>query len=220
MMTFYFAPGACSFVPHCLLEASGTAFEPVMVKLHKGEQHSPEFLALNPRGQVPVLVQNNIALTQIVAMCNYLHDLFPQQHFLPSEPLAKSQVNSLLAWMNNTVHPTFTHFFMPAKFSADSTTQANIKAAAALQYAALLHDLQALVSKLPAEGQWLSGQHFGPADAYCLTLTRWGGFTGLDPQSLPALWAHVQRVAAHPPVARVIERERLQLNMYQAAVKG
>ena len=38
-LTLYFAPGACSFVPHCLLEASGVAYEPTMVKLHKGEQY-------------------------------------------------------------------------------------------------------------------------------------------------------------------------------------
>src|SRR5579885_462923 len=60
MNTLYFAPGACSFVPHVALElvkaATGEDFEPKMVKLHKGEQKSPEYLALNPNGQVPVLV--------------------------------------------------------------------------------------------------------------------------------------------------------------------
>jgi glutathione S-transferase len=38
-LQLFFAPGACSFVPHCLLELSGAAFEPKMVKLHKGEQY-------------------------------------------------------------------------------------------------------------------------------------------------------------------------------------
>ena len=33
-MKLYFAPGACSFVPHSLLETAGAAYEPVMVKLH------------------------------------------------------------------------------------------------------------------------------------------------------------------------------------------
>jgi hypothetical protein len=58
-LKLYFAPGACSFVPHTLLEASGAPFEPVMVKLHKGEQNSPAFRAVNPRGQVPVLVDGD-----------------------------------------------------------------------------------------------------------------------------------------------------------------
>ena len=38
---------------------------------------------------------------------------------------------------------------------------------------------------------------------------------GHDPQARPALWAHVQKVAEQAAVARVIERERLTLNMYK-----
>ena len=54
-------------------------------------------------------------------------------------------------------------------------------------------------------------------EAYAFTLLRWGGFAGIDPTQFPALWGHVQKVAALPPVARAIERERLQLNVYKAA---
>ena len=49
-LKLYFAPGACSFVPHALLETIGEPFEPVLVKLHKGEQNAPEYRAINPRG--------------------------------------------------------------------------------------------------------------------------------------------------------------------------
>ena len=52
-MKLYFAPGACSFVPHSLLETAGASFEPVLVKLHRGEQNEAAFRAVNPRGQVP-----------------------------------------------------------------------------------------------------------------------------------------------------------------------
>ena len=54
-LKLYYASGACSFVPHSMLEMAGATFEPVAVKLHRGEQKSPEYLAINPRGQVPVL---------------------------------------------------------------------------------------------------------------------------------------------------------------------
>ena len=56
----------------------------------------------------------------------------------------------------------------------------------------------------------------GDADAYALTLLRWGGFAGIDPQTLPATWTLVQRFAALPAVARAIERERLELNVYKS----
>ncbi|RYY85772.1 MAG: glutathione S-transferase, partial [Comamonadaceae bacterium] len=111
-LKLYFAPGACSFVPHALLETTGQPFEPAMVKLHKGEQKEPAFTAINPRAQVPVLVDGDETITQIVAIVQYLDAKFPEQNFLPRDTVARTHVLETLAWMNNTVHPTFTHVFM------------------------------------------------------------------------------------------------------------
>jgi glutathione S-transferase len=119
--------------------------------------------------------------------------------------------------MNNTVHPTFTHVFMPHKFTDDAQAQAGIKAFNAALYGPMLGEIEALAALAAQNGRpWLGGERFGPLDAYALTLLRWGGFAGYDPQRFPALWALVQRVAQLPAVARAIERERLQLNVYQA----
>lgn len=127
-LKLYFAPGACSFVPHALLEAAGEPFEPVLVKLHRGENHSPDYQAINPRAQVPVLVDGGEVITQILAIVSWLDHRFPQCNFLPREPLARVRTLETLAWMNNTVHPTFTHVFMPHKFAASPQAQAEIKA--------------------------------------------------------------------------------------------
>jgi glutathione S-transferase len=218
----YFAPGACSFVPHVLLEASGAMFEPTLVKLHKGEQRGDAYLAINPRGQVPVLVEGDAVITQILAIVTYLHDRFPHMHYLPSDPLAKAQVLQALAWMNNTVHPTFTHIFMPQKFSDNAAIHGDLKSFNTTLFAHQLGEIEAMAQRVlgtpdQGKGKFLGGSHLGPLDAYALTLLRWGGIAGLDPARFPTLRAHVQKIAALPPVARVIERERLQLNMYQPA---
>ncbi len=215
-LKLFFAPGACSFVPHTLLEAAGEPFEAVLVKLHKGENLGPEYRAVNPRGQVPVLVDGGETITQIVAIVCHLDARFPQCNFLPREPLARTRALETLAWMNNTVHPTFTHVFMPHKFTDNKEAQAEIKAFNAGLYGSLLGELEAMAAAAAQQGRpWLGGAHFGPLDGYALTLLRWGGFAGHDPQGFPALWALVQRVAQLPAVARAIERERLQLNVYQ-----
>jgi glutathione S-transferase len=211
MIQLYFSPGACSFVPHAMLEDSGLPFEPVMVKLHKGEQNAEPFRTLNPRGQVPVLVQDGATLTQIVALSLHIDALCPNRRFLPSEPMARSQAVSTLAWMNNTVHPTFTHVFMPQKYHGDASVQGQIREHAVTQYGQLLDELQSLVEGRASD--WLSGEQWGPLDAYALTLTRWGSMAGHDPEARPALWSHVQRVAEQPAVARAMARERLTLNM-------
>jgi glutathione S-transferase len=216
MMQLYFAPGACSFVPHAMLQDSQLAFEPIMLKLNKGEQNAASFRTLNPRGQVPVLVHDGVALSQIVALCLHIDALCPERGFLPRTPIARSQALSHLAWMNNTVHPTFTHFFRPDKFHDDAQVQASMRQFAAAQYGRHLDELQDLVLAAQASGEgWLSGTQWGPLDAYALTLTRWGSMAGHDPLARAALWAHVQKVAAQAGVARTIERERLTLNMFQ-----
>lgn len=216
-MKLYFAPGACSFVPHSLLETAGADYEPVMVKLHKGEQNEAAFRAVNPRGQVPVLVDGDQTITQIVAIVTYLDAKFPEQQFLPKDPLARTKVLETLAWMNNTVHPTFTHVFMPFKFAGTPETQEELKGFNAKAYAGLLGEIEALAKKAADAGRpWLGGDKLGPLDVYALTLLRWGGFAKIDPESFPTLWAHVQKVAQQPGVAKAIERERLQLNLYKA----
>ena len=76
MLELHYGPGACSFVPHVALEAikgaTGEDFVARPVKLHKGEQRSAEYLAINPNAQVPTLVVDGKPLSQIVAICSYI----------------------------------------------------------------------------------------------------------------------------------------------------
>jgi glutathione S-transferase len=218
-LELYFAPGACSFVPHFGLEAikaaSGQDFEPKMIKLHKGEQNAPEFKAINPNGQVPVLVADGKVLTQIVAICDFLDRHFPQAKLLPGEPWARTQALSTLAWFNNSVHPTFTHFFMPAKFTADAAAQAAIKSQAAIDFRGHIERIQANITA--AGGPFLGGAQPNLLDAYALTFYRWGGFTGIDPATTPALHAYIERLLATPHIAAVVERERIPVHTFKAA---
>lgn len=212
----YYASGACSFVPHAALEAiraaTGQSFEPMPIKLHKGEHLTPEYRAINPNAQVPVLVVDGQPLNQIVAICEYLDARFPQLGLLPRDPWARARALSSLAWMNNTVHATFTHVFMPQKFAADAETQAQVKAHAVAQYRELLERIQGW---LECATPWLGGDNPSFLDFYALTLFRWGGFAGIDPASLPAYRAYVERLAAHPVVAATMGRERIDLNTYK-----
>lgn len=211
-LKLHFSPGACSFVPHAALELAGATFEPSLVKLHKGEQRTPEYLALNPRGQVPVLVDGDEVITQIVAICLHLDARFPAAGLLPAGGVARTRALQTLVWMNNTVHPTFTHVFMPQKFTADEAAQKAIKAHAVQAYRDLLGDIERLAQQADP---WLGGDQPGVLDAYALTLLRWGGYAGIDPTTLPATWGLAQRLAGLPAVARAIERERLELNVYK-----
>jgi glutathione S-transferase len=215
-LELYFAPGACSFVPHVALEAvkaaTGQAFEPKLVKLHKGEQRTPEYLALNPNGQVPVLVADGQPLNQIVAICDFLDRSFPKAGLLPTGSWARAQALSQLAWMNNTVHPTFTRIFRSSDFAEGEAAQAEVKKMAQARYRKLLERIQDWTAG--ASPYWF-GAGIAPHDAYAFTLLRWGGYAGIDPKSLPAYLAYVERVMQAPPAAAAIERERVTLDTYK-----
>lgn len=218
MLELHYGPGACSFVPHVALEAikavTGEDFVARPVKLHKGEQRTSEYLAINPNAQVPTLVVDGNPLSQIVAICDYLDRRYPQVGLLPSESWARAQAMSQFAWMNNTVHPTFTHVFMPDKFADDEAARAELKRFNAALYRTQLERIQGWIGS--ARPYWF-GERISVHDAYALTLLRWGGFAGIDPDSLPAYKAYVDRVAAHPAVAAAIEREGIKLSTFRKA---
>ena len=214
-LKLYYAPGACSFVPHALLELAGADFEPISVKLHKGEQYSADYLTLNPRGQVPVLVDGQDVVTQIVAIVLHLDQRFPNANILPKGGIERTRAVSTFAWMNNTVHPGFTHVFMPQKFTDNADAQAAVRAFGVVKYREYLQELENLVAARKTD--WFTGEQPGVLDAYALTVLRWGGLAGIDPATYPATWALAQGFAALPAVAKVVEREKLQLNVYKPA---
>ena len=169
---------------------------------------------MNPNGQVPVLVAEGKPLNQIVAICDFIDRSHPGAGLLPAEPWARAQALSQLAWMNNTVHPTFTHFFRPENFAEDEAAKSDVRKAAAARYRSLLERIQSWIAD--AKPYWF-GERIAFHDAYAFTLLRWGGYAGIDPDSLPAYRAYIERVIAAPPVAAALERERVKLDTYKPA---
>jgi glutathione S-transferase len=214
VIELYFSPGACSFVAHVSLEvvkaASGQEFKPNLVKLHKNEQKSADYLAMNPDGQVPVLIVDGKPLTQILAICDYLDRRFPQAR----PAVGGQQALSQLAWMNNTVHPCFTHWFRTYYFAESEAAQAEVKRMAVAE---LQRHLARIQDWSKAAAPYWFGASPGCHDAYAFTLLRWGGFAGVDPESLPGYKAYIERVMLAPPVAAALERERIRLDTFKKA---
>jgi glutathione S-transferase len=218
MMKLYHGPGACSFVPLACLErvreSDGIDFEVAPVKLHKGEQLSAEYLALNPRGQVPLLLVDGKPLTQVMAIVGYLEQRFPKAHLLPVEPFERAQTVSTLAWFNNTVHTTFTHIFMPQKFAATDEAKAEVKRHNLALFRQQLGEIDGMAARA---APFLTGHQFSPLDAYALTFLRWAGLAGIDPTTLPNYWVYVQKLATYAPVERALAADRVPLNTYKPA---
>jgi glutathione S-transferase len=68
------------------------AFDSVYVDLHKFEQHSDWFVAINPEGQVPVLDHDGIIITHTTVINEYLEDVFPDVALRPRDPVGAARM--------------------------------------------------------------------------------------------------------------------------------
>src|SRR6185503_10486301 len=80
-------PNAASARVLIALKEKGLEFQSRYLDLLAFEQHAPEFLALNPAGQVPVLVHDGEAFTESSFICEYLDEAFPGPSLLPEKPI-------------------------------------------------------------------------------------------------------------------------------------
>jgi len=89
------------------LNLKGLAYESLPVHLLRdgGEQRRPEFLRLNPQGLVPVLADNGSALTQSLAIIEYLDETHREPPLLPHAPLQRARVRALALAIACDIHP-------------------------------------------------------------------------------------------------------------------
>ena len=67
-LTLYYTPGTCAQAVRIALEEAGAAHHLVRVDFAAGQQRTPEYLAINPKGRVPVLVTPQGTLTETPAL--------------------------------------------------------------------------------------------------------------------------------------------------------
>ena len=94
-MKLYYSPGACSLSPHIVLREAGLPFEPVPVDTRKGDQHKPEFLAINPNAKVPAIIDGDATVFDSNAILLYLAEKTGK--FLPGK--GDKARGELLSWL-------------------------------------------------------------------------------------------------------------------------
>jgi glutathione S-transferase len=99
MLTLYHGlASTCSKKARLALFEKGVAFESRLVNLQAFEQHSPEYLRLNPNGVVPTLVHDGRPVIESTVIVGYIDDVFADPPLTPRDPFARAEMRLWLKW--------------------------------------------------------------------------------------------------------------------------
>jgi glutathione S-transferase len=190
-MKLYYAPLSRSFRALWMLEELGVPYERERVDIRAGAHKQPAYLAINPSGKVPALVDRGIAIPESAAICAWLADRFPERGLAP--PLGAPERGAYLRWMFYAVgvmEPSFTDRVLERESPNFNVAWGDWESVAGV------------VSDAVAPGPWLLGAPFTAADVMVGSIVHWGVEGTKLLAGRPALEAYTARLAARPAFQR------------------
>jgi glutathione S-transferase len=190
-MKLYYAPGACSFAPHIVLEELGLPAQTIKVDLRNHTlPDGSDYYAVNPKGYVPLLeLDDGTRLAEAAVILQYLADRKPGT--LAPAPGTPERYR-LMEWLNfiaTEIHKGFGPLWYP-----DTPELTRERAVASL------HKRFATVEEALGKHPHVAGEQFTIADAYLYTVASWSKFLKVDISGFPRLGAYLERIAARPAV--------------------
>ena len=215
MLQLHYFPGNASLIPHVVLEELGVPFELKYVDRAVSAHQSAEYLALNPNGLIPVLVDTSfggegkpLVLYETAAVCMHLADKHPVDRLLPPLGTAERAVAyKWLAWLGNTLQATLILYFYPERWG-DEAAAAQVKASAERKIGTLLDQIDAELAR--HGGPWLLGAAYSVCDPYAFVLSRWTRGFARPARSLSQLGPYQARMLERPAVQRAFATEGLK----------
>ena len=204
-MILYYAPTACSIAPHIALEEIGADFEARRIDLAKGEQTSPEYLKINPRGRVPALIVDGEVVTEVPALLTYIAGLKPEAELIPRVgTLAHARCFEWLGFLSSTLHVAYAQFRRPGRFLNEGSAC----------WEELSEEGRRIVATLYCEVEqrlgngWAAGDAYSIADIYLFPFHGWAWRFDVEAASEYPRWtALVERLKQRPAVQRALARE-------------
>jgi glutathione S-transferase len=201
-LTLCYAPMACSLVAYVNLTEAGAPFKVRTVNTGAKEQKSADYLAVNPKGKVPVLLVDGYPLTENVAIQQFIARSFPAAKLLPAG-FDEFKAISLMSWFTSTIHPHLTPNARPENYCDIPEAYDGVKRVA---QKLLFEDLK-IAEELLQGREWFF-DHFTAVDSYFFWCFRRAAQFKLDLSAFPNCLAHMDRMRARPSVQKVEAYEK------------
>ena len=105
MILYDYFRSSAAYRVRIALNLKGLEAERRFIHLRKGDQRAPEYLKTNPQGLVPTLVVGNVAMTQSMAIIEYLDEKHPLPPLLPPSPEDRAWVRAIAQVVACDIHP-------------------------------------------------------------------------------------------------------------------
>lgn len=104
---FYYGSGSpFAWYVWLVLEHKQLAYEFNLLSLQNGELKKPEYLAINPHGKVPTLVDGDLTLWEATAIVEYLEEHYPQHALLPKDIANRALARRFVTEGFNYLYPS------------------------------------------------------------------------------------------------------------------
>ena len=202
-IVLYYAPSACSLVPYVTLTEAEARFEVRPLDLRKEQQRSGDYLRLNPKHKVPLLVVDGRPLSENVAIQIWISRNFPRAKLLPGDPWQELQAISILAWCASGIHPYLSRINSTQKVCDVPGADQSVRRLAE----SLLFEAYAIADDMLA-GRKYFFEHFTAADAHFFWCCRRGEELGVELSGFANCRAHLERMKGRPSVQNLLTFEK------------
>ena len=185
-MKHYFNSMSRAVTTHWMLLELGVEFEQMEVDFMSGETSTPEFRAINPMGKIPALVDDEVVVTEVAAICAYLADKYVDRGLAPAVGSAeRGKYYRYLFVPGTTLEPMFT-------FESLGITDYSAESAG---FGDMQRCLATIESMTPEDG-WVLGETFSAADVVFGGTLDFAAQFGWIKSPTAKVTAYIQRIKA------------------------
>jgi glutathione S-transferase len=199
----YYAPNTCALAPYITLTEAAAGFEAVPLNMRKGQNKSPEYLKLNPKHKVPLLMVDGVPLTESVAIQIWIARTFPVAQLLPDDPWQELKAVSMLSWCSSGIHPYLSRINSPSKVCDQEGAGDSVRRLAA----ETVYECFAMAEDLLAGRDYFFDAFTAP-DAHFFWCFRRASQFDLDLDGFSNCTAHFQRMQDRPSVKKLLAFEK------------
>ena len=193
-MKLYYATGTISIAVAIALEEAGLPYETHQLDFAAGDQTSPDYTAINPKGRVPALDVDGTILTETGALLDYVAAQAP--HLMPDDPVQAAKARSVMYYLASTMHVNHAHKMRGHRWADQDSSWKDMTAKVPETMTACAQ----FVEDECLAGPYILGDAPTIADAYLFMVCTWLPGDGVDLAPFPKLRAFMEAMEARDSV--------------------